>query len=184
MQYGRWRMVFMPGSGRSQNGRAAVTCFSPAAAVRRPKFRIPVGAFSHWGERQAEGRQHAAATRRSHSVRVHTDSFTKTIYPGKTHFHRKRLGWGLNPDLWAQNVFAECSDHTNEAHETIRAVFFEKKREKNSSKKILVWKTSDCGVLGGATGHFHFHFQVLALCWILHVSTSKNTIFRIETGST
>jgi len=54
------------------------------------------------------------------------------------------LEW-LNPGLWAQNVFADCPDDANEAHQTIHANFFEKKKreikkkflEKNFSKKRL-----------------------------------------------
>jgi len=50
----------------------------------------------------------------------------------------RKLAWGgdfrdqLDPVLLGENVFAECSDDADEAHEKIHAVFFgEKKFLKN-----------------------------------------------------
>jgi len=46
----------------------------------------------------------------------------------------KKWEW-LNPVLWAQNVFPECSDGANGAHETIHAVFVGNKIVKKKIEK-------------------------------------------------
>jgi len=122
----------------TRHGCAAVR--SPA--VRHPKFGIPAGGFSHWGARQASEPPRATRSQPESSP----DSLTSIIFFRQNIFYQKSLSqvepeeWlRFNLILWAhwQNMFAECSDDTNEAHETLQTNFLRGKKEKKIVKKIV-----------------------------------------------
>ena len=69
----------------------------------------------------------------------------------------KKWEW-LNPVLWAQNVFPECSDGANGAHETIHAVLVGNKIvKKKIEKKFLFWKIELFGKHDRFFGRERFH---------------------------